>query len=165
MLDAHACAQLERGLKTLALRVQRHNENAATLARFLASHPAVSRVNYPGLPEHPDHAIAARQMRGFGGMLSFELRQAGTGWMRLLSRLRIVMPALSLGGVEEPDLRSQPQYAPHDDGRRATACRHQRRLVARLCRHRGCCKTCSPTSPTHWPWNDLSFLASTRESR
>ncbi|MBK9311620.1 PLP-dependent aspartate aminotransferase family protein [Accumulibacter sp.] len=99
MLDAHACSQLERGLKTLALRVQRHNENAGTLAHFLAVHPAVARVNYPGLSEHPDHAIAARQMRGFGGMLSFELHQPEQV-DRLLSRLRLVMPALSLGGVE-----------------------------------------------------------------
>jgi cystathionine beta-lyase len=86
-------------LKTLALRVRQHNENAERLARFLQKHPAVARVNYPGLPEHPDHAIAARQMRGFGGMLSFELRDPGQvdGF---LSRLRVVMPALSLGGVE-----------------------------------------------------------------
>jgi cystathionine beta-lyase/cystathionine gamma-synthase len=99
MLDAHACSQLERGLKTLALRVQRHNENALALASYLASHPAVARVNHPGLSTHPDHALAARQMRGFGGMLSFELRQPDQV-DRLLSRLRIVMPALSLGGVE-----------------------------------------------------------------
>lgn len=99
MLDAQACAQLERGLKTLALRVHRHNENAASLARFLAAHPAVARVNYPGLPGHPDHAIASRQMRGFGGMLSFELHDPARV-DRLLSRLRLVMPALSLGGVE-----------------------------------------------------------------
>jgi cysteine-S-conjugate beta-lyase len=99
MLDAHACSQLERGLKTLALRVQRHNENADQLARFLASHPAIAHVNYPGLSGHPNHAIAARQMRGFGGMLSFELRQPDQV-DRLLSRLHIVLPALSLGGVE-----------------------------------------------------------------
>ncbi len=99
MLDAHACSQLERGLKTLALGVQRHNENALALAHALAVHPAVARVIYPGLPTHPDHAIAAGQMRGFGGMLSFELRQPDQV-DRLLSRLRIVMPALSLGGVE-----------------------------------------------------------------
>ena len=99
MLDAHACAQLERGLKTLALRMARHNENGLAVARFLESHPAVARVNYPGLASHPDHALAKRQMRGFGGMLSFELNQASQVDL-LLSRLRLVMPALSLGGVE-----------------------------------------------------------------
>lgn len=99
MLDAHSCYQLERGLKTLALRMRQHNENADRLARFLQTHPAVARVNYPGLPDHPDHAVAARQMRGFGGMLSFELRDPGQV-DRFLSRLRVVMPALSLGGVE-----------------------------------------------------------------
>jgi cysteine-S-conjugate beta-lyase len=99
MLDAHACYQLERGLKTLALRMRQHNENADQLARFLQKHHAVARVNHPGLPEHPDHAIAARQMRGFGGMLSFELRDLAQV-DRVLSRLRVVMPALSLGGVE-----------------------------------------------------------------
>ena len=99
MLDAHTCAQLERGLKTLAVRMRAHNENAVALARWLQAHPAVARVNYPGLPEHPTHAIAARQMRGFGGMVSFELRDP-VGVDALLSKLRIVMPALSLGGVE-----------------------------------------------------------------
>lgn len=99
MLDAHSCYQLERGLKTLALRVRQHNENADRLARFLQTHPAVARVNYPGLPDHPDHAIATRQMRGFGGMLSFELRDARQT-DHLLSRLRLVLSALSLGGVE-----------------------------------------------------------------
>ena len=62
-LDSHACYQLERGLKTLALRVRRQNENAGHLARFLQGHPAVDRVIYPGLPDHPDHAVAARQCR------------------------------------------------------------------------------------------------------
>lgn len=99
MLDAHACAQLERGLKTLALRVQRHNENAGELARFLVAHPAVARVNYPGLPTHPDHAVAIKQMRGFGGMLSFELKSADQVDL-VLSKMRMVLPALSLGGVE-----------------------------------------------------------------
>lgn len=99
MLEAQACSLLERGLKTLALRMQRHNENADALARFLASHPGVAKVNYPGLTEHPDHAIAKSQMRGYGGMLSFELENPAQV-DRLLSRLRIVMPALSLGGVE-----------------------------------------------------------------
>jgi cystathionine beta-lyase/cystathionine gamma-synthase len=79
--------------------MRQHNENADRLARFLQKHPAVARVNYPGLPEHPDHAIAARQMRRFGGMLSFELRDPAQV-DRFLGRLRIAMPALSLGGVE-----------------------------------------------------------------
>ncbi|MCC6414376.1 MAG: PLP-dependent transferase [Opitutaceae bacterium] len=99
MLDAHACAQLERGLKTLALRMQRHNENAGRIARFLQEHPAVVRVNYPGLATHPSHAVAAAQMRGFGGMLSFELADPGRV-DQLLTRLRVIFPALSLGGVE-----------------------------------------------------------------
>lgn len=99
MLDAQACAQLERGLKTLALRVHRQNENAGRIAKFLASHPAVAKVNYPGLADHPDRAIILRQMRGFGGMLSFELHDPNQV-DAMLNKLRIVMPALSLGGVE-----------------------------------------------------------------
>ena len=99
MLDAHSCYQLERGLKTLALRMRQHNENAGRLAEFLQAHPAVAAVNYPGLPGHPDHSIAIRQMSGFGGMLSFELRDP-SGGDEVLRRLRMVLPALSLGGVE-----------------------------------------------------------------
>jgi cysteine-S-conjugate beta-lyase len=99
LLDAHACFLLERGMKTLALRMKQHNENAARLAEFLLNHPAVAAVNYPGLPCHPDHAIAARQMRGFGGMLSFELRDAAK-LDAVLAAFRLVLPALSLGGVE-----------------------------------------------------------------
>ena len=99
MLDAHACYLLERGMKTLALRVKQHNENATRLAEFLLQHPAVAAVNYPGLPCHPDHAMAARQIRGFGGMLSFELRDAAR-LDDVLAAFRLVLPALSLGGVE-----------------------------------------------------------------
>jgi cystathionine beta-lyase len=99
MLDAHACFLLERGLKTLALRVKQHNENAQRLAEFIVDHPAVAQVHYPGLPCHSDHALAARQMRGFGGMLSFELRDPER-MDAVLAGFRLVMPALSLGGVE-----------------------------------------------------------------
>lgn len=99
MLDAQACVQLERGMKTLALRVERHNENATRVARYLAEHPLIERVNYPGLDSHPDHEIATGQMRGFGGMLSFELHDSRL-IDEILSHLRLIMPALSLGGVE-----------------------------------------------------------------
>lgn len=98
-LDAHACYQLERGLKTLALRVKQQNANAEQLARFLTAHPAVARVNYPGLAEHPEHKVAARQMRGFGGMLSFELRDESCV-DEMLNNFQLATPALSLGGVE-----------------------------------------------------------------
>jgi cystathionine beta-lyase len=99
MLDAHACYMLERGLKTLALRIERQNANTGKLASWLQQHPAVVRVNYPGLPSHADHAVAARQMRGFGGMLSFELRDAAQT-NALLRHFRLATAALSLGGVE-----------------------------------------------------------------
>ncbi len=99
MLDAHACYQLERGLKTLSLRIRQHNENAGRLASFLQEHQGVGRVYYPGLPSHPDHEIAAGQMSGFGGMLSFELRNP-SHMDAVLGKFRIVAPALSLGGVE-----------------------------------------------------------------
>jgi len=99
VLDARACAQLERGLKTLALRMERHTANAERLAQFLQVHSAVARVHYPGLPDSPDHAIACRQMRGFGGMLSFELKRPERVDL-FLGSLRLALPALSLGGVE-----------------------------------------------------------------
>jgi cystathionine beta-lyase/cystathionine gamma-synthase len=98
-LDAHACYTLERSLKTLALRVARQNDNASRIAQALKSHPAIARVHYPGLPAHPDHHIALRQMRGFGGMLSFELKDPNQ-LDPLLNRFQLVTPALSLGGVE-----------------------------------------------------------------
>jgi cystathionine beta-lyase len=120
VLDAHACFLLERGLKTLALRVRQHNENAARLARFLLQHPAVAAVHYPGLPCHPDHALAARQMRGFGGMLSFELREAALA-DAVLAGFRLVMPALSLGGVESlacvPAKTSHRKLSPEERAR------------------------------------------------
>lgn len=89
-----------RGLRTLSLRVKRHNENALALAQFLASHPAVKRVNYPGLKSHPQHELACRQMSGFGGMLSFEVSSGYDGAKAVLSRLRLPRIAGSLGGVE-----------------------------------------------------------------
>ncbi len=89
-----------RGLKTLELRMRRHSENAVQVAAFLAGHPAVSQVLYPGLPEHPGHEIAARQMRAFGGMVSVRLRGGIRAARELCSRTEIFILAESLGGVE-----------------------------------------------------------------
>jgi cystathionine gamma-lyase len=89
-----------RGLKTLAVRMEQHSANAQALAEWLASHPAVEQVYYPGLPSHPGHEIARRQMRHFGGMLSLRLRGSGEKARRFLSRLHLISLAESLGGVE-----------------------------------------------------------------
>ncbi len=100
VLDPFAAWLLVRGLRTLGLRVERHNHNAARLAAFLASHPRVEKVHYPGMPSHPDHAVAVRQMRGFGGMLSFEARGGFEAGVRTVESLRIASLAVSLGGHE-----------------------------------------------------------------
>ena len=89
-----------RGLKTLELRMQRHSANAARVAEFLSGHPAVDRVLYPGLPEHPGHDVAARQMSGFGGMVSVRMRGGAEAAHRLCSRTEVFILAESLGGVE-----------------------------------------------------------------
>lgn len=89
------------GLKTLALRMERHCHNAQTLAEWLEKHPAVARVNYPGLPSHPDHALARRQMRGgFGGMLSFELKGGLEAGLRCMNRIQFCTLAPTLGDVD-----------------------------------------------------------------
>ena len=89
-----------RGLKTLELRMQRHSSNAAKVAEFLAEHEAVSAVLYPGLPSHPGHEVAARQMSGFGGMVSVRMRGGIEAARRLCSRTEVFILAESLGGVE-----------------------------------------------------------------
>ncbi|OCB32323.1 cystathionine gamma-synthase [Mycobacterium malmoense] len=89
-----------RGLKTLVLRMQRHSENAWAVAEFLAGHPAVSAVLYPGLPGHPGHDVAARQMRGFGGMVSVRMRGGREAARDLCGRTEVFVLAESLGGVE-----------------------------------------------------------------
>jgi len=89
-----------RGLKTLVLRMQRHSENASAVAQFLAGHPSVSTVLYPGLPTHPGHEMAARQMGGFGGMVSLRMRGGRAAAEDLCARTRVFILAESLGGVE-----------------------------------------------------------------
>ncbi len=89
------------GMKTLALRMERHCSNALALAEFLEKHPAVERVNYPGLPSHPDHELAKRQMRGgFGGMLSFELKGGLEAGIACMNRIRFCTLAPTLGDVD-----------------------------------------------------------------
>ncbi len=89
-----------RGVKTLALRMQRHCENGLAVARWLEGRPEVARVIYPGLPSHPQHALAKRQMRGFGGMVTAILDRDLAGTRRMLERTRLFTLAESLGGVE-----------------------------------------------------------------
>jgi cystathionine gamma-synthase len=89
-----------RGIKTLGVRMDRHCANAARLAEYLLGHDAVGEVLYPGLPEHPGHDIAARQMSGFGGMLSFRLAAGEEAALKVCERARLFTLAESLGGVE-----------------------------------------------------------------
>lgn len=90
---------LERSLKTMGIRVRAQNENAQKMAEFLADHPSVAKVYYPGLPSHPDHKLAKKQMKGFGGMLSFELKQ-GLDAMKFQHALQLIKSSMSLAGVE-----------------------------------------------------------------
>jgi cystathionine gamma-synthase len=99
-IDPHAAYLILRGVKTLALRVARANESALAIARFLEQHPKIERVHYPGLASHRDHAVAARQMSGFGGVVSFEVRGTLESASKFIDALRIPYIAPSLGGVE-----------------------------------------------------------------
>jgi len=91
---------INNGLKTLSLRMERHCRNAQAVAEFLEAHPRVERVNYPGLPSHPDHALAGRQMKAFGGMLSFELEGGLDAGRTFMNRLRLCTLAPTLGDVD-----------------------------------------------------------------
>ncbi|HYX06476.1 MAG TPA: PLP-dependent aspartate aminotransferase family protein [Bacteroidales bacterium] len=97
-LNAQTCALLERSIKTLALRVNQQNSNAGEVASYLRKHEQVSRVYYPGLKTHQNHNVAVRQMSGFGGMLSFELRNLDP--VKFQRKLKLIKPAVSLGGIE-----------------------------------------------------------------
>jgi cystathionine gamma-synthase len=118
ILDPHAAYLVLRGLKTLALRVHRQNENGMRVAEFLSAHPRIRRVWYPGLPSHPDHAVACRLMRGFGGVVTFEVAADREGTSRFIDALRIPYIAPSLGGVEslieQPALMSYYEMDPEE---------------------------------------------------
>jgi cystathionine beta-lyase/cystathionine gamma-synthase len=99
-MDPHAAFLLLRGIKTLAVRVERQNESALRIAEFLSQHPKVTRVHYPLLKQHPDYAIARKQMKGAGGVLSFEVEGSGADACRVAETLNLFTLAPSLGGVD-----------------------------------------------------------------
>jgi len=105
------CYLLIRGLKTLHVRMERHEYNAKMIASFLSSHPKVEKVLYPGLESHPQHDLAKKQMSGFGGMISFYLKADANGVKRFLSSLNVFLLAESLGGVES--LMNNPSKMTH----------------------------------------------------
>jgi cystathionine beta-lyase/cystathionine gamma-synthase len=110
-MDPHACFLLRRGLMTLALRVKHQNASALELARFLAGHAAVAKVNYPGLEGSAGHARAARLFDGFGGMLSFELKGGVEAAERFMKAVALPIIAPSLGSVES--LMTRPATTSH----------------------------------------------------
>jgi cystathionine beta-lyase/cystathionine gamma-synthase len=110
-MDPHAAWLLLRGIKTLAIRVQRQNENALRIARFLSEHAGVRTVHYPFLEGHPQYQLAVAQMRGGGGMLSFEPEGSAEDARRLVEGLRLFTLAVSLGGVDS--LVTFPRYSSH----------------------------------------------------
>ena len=110
-MDPGAAYLLIRGMKTLGVRVQRQGENAMAVAKFLEKHPKVAHVHYPGLKSHPDHALAKKQMRGFGGMLAFDLKGGLPAARRFCDRVRLFLLAASLGGAES--LVILPIYSSH----------------------------------------------------
>ncbi|MHB1037144.1 MAG: trans-sulfuration enzyme family protein [Pirellulales bacterium] len=117
--SSHNMYLLLRGLKTFELRMQRHNENGLAVARFLAAHPRVEKVFYPGLESHPHHELAARTMRGFGGLVTFLVKDADARQTsRVVDSVRIPRIAPSLGGVEslieQPVIMSHYEFTPED---------------------------------------------------
>jgi cystathionine beta-lyase/cystathionine gamma-synthase len=118
VMDPQAAFALARGLKTLPLRIARHNASAETIARFLDNDPRVTRVFYPGLASHPDHEVARAQMTGFGGMVTFEVPGGLDGASRVFDRLDVIRRATSLGCVNSlaslPVLTSHYNYSDED---------------------------------------------------
>ena len=118
-LNASTLYLLERSMKTLHLRVEKINDNAMEIAHYLSTHSRIKKVNYPGLPDHPEHELAARQMTGFGGMLSFEVE--GQDGITFQKKLKLIKPSMSLGGLES--ICCSPAHTSHrhlgPEGRKA----------------------------------------------
>ncbi|MEO7999630.1 MAG: PLP-dependent transferase, partial [Gemmatimonadaceae bacterium] len=109
--DPFALWMLERGVKTLDVRVRRQNESAMRVAEWASTHPAFSKVHYPGLASHPDHELAKETLDGFGGMMAIELSAGADATLGMLHKLELFLHAPSLGGVES--LVSEPRYTSH----------------------------------------------------
>ncbi|HEU4649342.1 MAG TPA: PLP-dependent transferase, partial [Gemmatimonadales bacterium] len=110
-IDPHAAWLIDRGLRTLAVRIERHNANGLAVAKWAEQQPWIAKVHYPGLKSHPDHGIAKRTLSGFGGMVGLELAGGPEAAERLLSRLKLIIHAPSLAGVES--LVSEPRFTSH----------------------------------------------------
>ena len=110
-LDPHAAWLVERGMKTLALRIERASANAAQVAAWAVKRPEFSAVHWPGLPSHPDHELASQMLDGYGGMIGLQLAGGAAAAARLCSRLRMIVHAPSLAGVES--LISEPRLTSH----------------------------------------------------
>jgi len=117
-MEAFSAFLLERGLKTLSVRVRAHNENALAVAQFLENHPKVKRVFYPGLPSHPQHELAKKMLRGFGGMVSFVVEGGDEATLKLMSSFNLIAEATSLGGIESlvstPATTTHAGYSPQE---------------------------------------------------
>jgi cystathionine beta-lyase/cystathionine gamma-synthase len=110
-IDPHAAWLINRGMRTLALRMERHNINGMAIAQWAEKHPEIAKVHYPGLPSHPDHAHAKKALNGFGGMVGLELKGGAKAAERFLKRLKLITHAPSLAGVET--LVSEPRLTSH----------------------------------------------------
>ncbi len=125
IMDPMSAFLIQRGLQTLALRVSKQNDNAMAIAKFMEGHGAISAVHYPGLPSHPDHGIAKRQMTGFGGMLSFEVATDFDSTTAFMDRLKKIKLATSLGGVtslaNQPITNTHASLSPEDRAKAGVA--------------------------------------------
>lgn len=110
-IDPHAAWLIDRGMRTLALRMERHNQNGLAVAQWAERHSGIVKVHYPGLPSHPDHARAKKVLNGFGGMVGLELKGGAKAAERLLNQLNLITHAPSLAGVET--LVSEPRLTSH----------------------------------------------------
>jgi cystathionine beta-lyase/cystathionine gamma-synthase len=110
-IDPHAAWLVERGMRTLDVRMQRHNVNGMAVARWAETRDQITRVHYPGLPSHPDHAYAASVLDGFSGMVGLEIKGGARGAEKFLKKLKLITHAPSLAGIES--LISEPRLTSH----------------------------------------------------